>query len=175
MKFGYLNVVNGAGPVQGNISDYPGSWPKIIINYLKRNGYFSGTTLEPFAGRSNLKTLKLDLNAELIPDIIATAQKLPFKDGSFDCALLDPPYREDYSSDLYKTKMPDIKECMREAARCLRPRGSLSVLCFKNMPAYETMIPIEKIFINLGPDRYIRCLNIYRIKKDESSKLEDYE
>ena len=174
LKFGYLNIVNGAGSVQGNISNYPGSWPKIVIHYLKRNGYMRGAILEPFAGKSILNTVKIDINPKLLPTLVGAAEQLPFYDNSFDCAILDPPYREDYSSNLYKTKMPDIKECMIEATRCIKDNGYMSVLCFKNMPAYKYMAPIEKIFVNLGPDRHIRCLNVYKIKKNMSNKIIDY-
>jgi hypothetical protein len=174
MKFGYLNIINGRGPIQGNISNYPGSWPKIVIQYLKKNGYMRGAILEPFSGKSNLDTIKMDINPGNKPCFVGAAQRLPFKDNSFGSAILDPPYRADYSKDLYNTKMPNIKECMKETARCVRSGGSMAVLCFKNMPAYKNMFPTEKIFVNLGPDRHIRCLNIYEIKKELSSKLSDF-
>jgi len=163
MKFGYLNMVNGAGPVQGNISKYPGSWPKVVIKYLKDNGFMIGRILEPYAGRSNLNTIKIDLSYELQPDIIGVAQKLPFRNSSFDSAILDPPYNNMYSESLYKVKAPDIKEGLKEAARCTRSGGFVSMLCFKNMAAPKSLVPEQKIFVNLGPDRHVRCLNIWKV------------
>ena len=172
IKLSLLNVTNGAGPIQGNISSYPGSWPKVVINYLRRNGYMNGAILEPFSGMSNLNTVKIDINKELKPNIIGAAQQLPFKNGAFDCAILDPPYNNMYSESLYKVKMPDIKVAIKEAARCVKNRGYVSVLCFKNMPSFKNIIPIEKVFVNLGPDRHVRCLNIYRIiRSSEGQKL----
>lgn len=165
-------MVNGAGPVQGNISSYPGSWPKVVINYLKRSGYMKGAILEPFAGKSNLNTFKIDINKELQPNIIGAAQILPFKDESFDCAILDPPYSSKYSESLYNTKMPDVKACIKEAARCVKNKGYVSVLCFKNMPSFKDVYPIEKVFVNLGPDRHVRCLNIYRIRRQEHTQTQ---
>ena len=64
LKMKLLNVVNGKGPIQGNISSYPGSWPKVVINYLQRNGYMNGAILEPFAGKSTLNTFKIDINKD---------------------------------------------------------------------------------------------------------------
>ena len=155
-------MVNGAGPVQGNISKYPGSWPKVVIDYLQRSGYIHGAVLEPFSGKSNLDTVKIDISPGLLPDIIGAAQQMPFKDDVFDCAILDPPYSEKWSRKLYNTKFPDIKKCLKESARCVKSNGYVSVLCFKNLPSPKELQPIEKIFVNLGPDRHIRCLNVFK-------------
>lgn len=174
LKMGILTCTNGRGPIQGNISSYPGSWPKVVINYLRKNGYMTGAILEPFSGRSNLNTFKIDINIKLNPDIIGAAQKLPFRNGAFDCAILDPPYNNMYSESLYSIKAPDLKLCIKEAARCVKDKGFVSVLCFKNMPSFKELIPIEKIFVNLGPDRHIRCLNIYRIKREQIMKIDSF-
>ncbi len=160
-----LTAVNGRGPVQGNISSYPGSWPKVIIHYLRENNFMTGRIIEPFAGRSNLETLKIDIKKELEPDIIGTAQRLPFRDNSFDSAILDPPYNNMFAGSLYKIKMPDLKLCIKEAGRVVKPGGFVSVLCFKNMPSFKNMLPYERVFLNLGPDRHVRCLNVYLIQK----------
>jgi len=163
--------MNGAGPVQGNISNYSGSWPKAVIHFLKKSGYMNGAILEPFAGKSNLETMKLDINPTLNPDIVGAAHKLPFKDNCFDSAILDPPYTEKFSKTLYITKMPNIKNCMKETVRCLRHGAFMSVLCLKNMPTYKYMTTVEKVFVSLGPDRHVRCLNIYKIDKTKQDVL----
>lgn len=77
--------------------------------------------------------IRLDIRAEKRPTVIADARHAPFRDGSFDAILIDPPYSQDYASNLYGTgeHYPTPGVLMREASRLLRPGGRVGLLHFQ--------------------------------------------
>jgi SAM-dependent methyltransferase len=69
------------------------------------------------------------------PQIIASADALPFLDNSFDLILSDPPYSSEDSAKYGCDPFP-LGKFMREAHRILRPRGHLGML-HVYYPAYS--------------------------------------
>lgn len=63
------------------------------------------------------------------PQIIASADDLPFSDNSFDLVLSDPPYSK-ADSEKYGTPHYPLKRSFNEFRRVLSPRGYLGLLHF---------------------------------------------
>ena len=76
---------------------------------------------------------RVDVRAEMKPDIVADCRSVPLPDESFDFILADPPYSEEYAANLYGTKQhyPKPGQIMREASRLLRPGGKVGLLHFQ--------------------------------------------
>jgi len=51
-----------------------------------------GYTLNVCCGQSNVGDVRLDIDERLRPDIYADCHALPFRPGSFDTVVLDPPF-----------------------------------------------------------------------------------
>jgi SAM-dependent methyltransferase len=69
------------------------------------------------------------------PQIVASADRLPFKPCSFDLYLSDPPYN-DHHCKIYNCPPYPLRLAMREAHRVLRPGGYFALLHF-NWPSFH--------------------------------------
>ena len=81
----------------------------------------SGTVIGPGI------TIDLIADENRCPQIIASADQLPFRDNSFDLILSDPPYSEE-DSKIYGCSKYPLGEFMEEARRVLIPGGHLGIL-----------------------------------------------
>jgi len=104
-----------------NGTKYKGSFP---LHFEKRlfSMYKPNLVLQPFGGKAEYG-IRVDVNLEVAPDIIADAHFLPFKDNSFDFILCDPPYSTDLSGKLYKTGPVKDKDYIKEAVRVCKIGG----------------------------------------------------
>ena len=150
---------------------YTGIWPIGLIERVFELIGKPETILEPFAGTSKLG-VSIDLNCNVHPNIVADAQKLPIKDESFDCVLLDPPY-----SDIYVQHYSDLDQRIRrtkpkfgfykaftEAGRVVKKGGFvvlLHTLIPKNL-GRDRFRRVATIGISSGPNKRIRCLSIFK-------------
>lgn len=101
---------------------YPGGFPLHFEIKLIRYLNPSELVLHPFGGMAEYG-IRVDINQDVNPDILADAHHLPFKDDVFDLIICDPPYNKDYASKLYKTKRPSYKRYIAEAVRICKPKG----------------------------------------------------
>jgi hypothetical protein len=100
-------------------SRYPGGFPLHFEQRIYETLGRPRTLLQPFGGRAELG-FRCDLNADLSPDQICDAHELPFGDDTFEAVLLDPPYSDDESRDLYGTPKLRRSVYTREAVRVAR-------------------------------------------------------
>lgn len=88
-----IHATRGAVPLAGTSHLYTVKkvlWPESIEDFL--DTLLVGNSLHVCCGLSKLGNVRLDLDENVKPDIIADAAKLPFADNSFDTVLCDPPY-----------------------------------------------------------------------------------
>lgn len=96
------------------------------------------------------------------PQILASAEKLPFADNSFDLYLSDPPYTAD-DSKKYGCPKWRGRVAMTEARRILRPGGYYALLNTR----YPSFNQRDWLFVALvgvvtGANRTIRLLSIFQ-------------
>jgi hypothetical protein len=88
-----IHATRGAVPLAGTSHLYTVKkvlWPESIEDVL--DSLLLGNSLHVCCGLSKLGNVRLDLDPNVNPDVIADASKLPFSDNSFDTVLCDPPY-----------------------------------------------------------------------------------
>lgn len=107
-------------------------------------------------------TVDIIRDAKRQPQIQACASRLPFRFGSFDYYISDPPY-SDPDSEIYGCAAPfPMKAAMREAHRILRPGGIYGLLHLR----YPTFSPAEwklrgLIGVVTGANRVVRLFSLF--------------
>lgn len=111
--------------------------------------------------------VRVDIRAEQRPDIAADGRNLPFADGVFVAALIDPPYTPDYARDLYSVDYPTPLSLVREAARVVRPGGVVGFLHFQVPLVHGAPLSYERIWgITTGPGYAARAFTVMRKPQD---------
>jgi len=105
-------------------SKYRGSFPLHFETKLFKL-YPSQNILQPFGGKATVG-IRCDINAGVVPDYVCDAHELPFDNETFDFILLDPPYNDDYSRELYNTGKLKKKQYVTEAIRVCKPGGYIA-------------------------------------------------
>jgi SAM-dependent methyltransferase len=102
------------------------------------------------------------------PQIMASAEALPFADESFDLFLSDPPY-SDVDAERYGTGHFPIQAAMREAHRVLTPGGVFGILHLW-MPSYSCKDWHQRgvIAIVTGWSKRIRAFSIFQRQPDSA-------
>jgi SAM-dependent methyltransferase len=111
-------------------SGFHGSFPPGFLKRIRAifPEEFEGRVLHLFSGSLDASAggirIDVSLDRNPPPNIYGDAQRLPFKDGTFDLIVADPPY---YPADAkkYGTPMINRRTVLVEAARVLRPGGHL--------------------------------------------------
>ena len=104
----------------------------------------------------------MDIRPEMEPDVVCDARATPFVDESFDWIMIDPPYSEDYASNLYGTgkDYPKPGQLMKEACRLLRPGGRVGLLHFQVPMIRKPLRVVEVRGITTGLGYAIRAFTI---------------
>jgi SAM-dependent methyltransferase len=116
--------------------------------------------------------VRVDIRRERNPDIIADCRNVPLPDESFDWILADPPYSEDYATNLYGTgdHYPLPGQIAAEACRLLRPGGLFGLMHFQ-VPMLRKPMRIVNVYgITTGAGYAIRAWTLCR-KQPESLAL----
>lgn len=109
---------------------------------------------------------RVDLRRAARPDVVADARKLPFADGTFAGALIDPPYSVEYARDLYATDYPRPSHLLTEAARVVRSCGRIGILHFiVPMPPPGTSLETVR-GVTTGTGYRIRAFTVFRREQD---------
>jgi hypothetical protein len=88
-----IHATRGAVPLAGTSHLYTVTkllWPEAVQAHVQ--GLIRGTSLHVCCGASPLGDVRLDRDAAHRPDVIASADALPFPDNSFHTLVCDPPY-----------------------------------------------------------------------------------
>lgn len=105
--------------------------------------------------------IRVDMRPAARPDILADGRALPFRDGSVDAVLIDPPYTREYARDLYGVEYPVPAQLLREAARVVRPQGRIGFVHFMipNTPPGCRMVKVLALATGCG--YALRAVTIY--------------
>ena len=83
--------------------------------------------LHPFGGRAEFGT-RVDINNEVFPDYMFDAHNLPERwNNQWEFVILDPPYNDDKSKQLYSTGKLSYKKYISEAVRVCKPGGYIAM------------------------------------------------
>jgi len=121
----------------------------------------SAMILHSFGGKAQYG-IRIDVNQEVNPDVLADAHNLPFKDEVFDLVVLDPPYSDEYSKKLYATKRVKFKDYTVEAARVCKESGYVVMYHYLATPRIPNTILVKRIFVETRVWHKLRCVHIHR-------------
>lgn len=113
---------------------------------------------------SVISGIRVDIRHEMNPSIVADAIHLPFENESFDFILSDPPYSQDYASNLYGTgdNYPAPGAILREAQRILRPNGLIGLLHFQVPMSRKPMKLLGVYGVTTGAGYAIRAWSLFQ-------------
>ena len=107
--------------------------------------------------------IRVDIRPEVEPDIVADARHLPFPDNSFQWIMADPPYSQEYATNLYGTGdvYPNPHNLVDECLRVLAPGGMLGFM-HHIVPKFHKPGKIVKVYgISQGPGYNIRAWSVF--------------
>jgi len=117
--------------------------------------------LHPFGGHAEYG-YRVDILRETEPDIVGDAHNLMFKDNTFGVVILDPPFSDEYSQELYKTGKLNFKQYTQEAVRVTKPGGHIVMYHYLATPRLEKTILVMRIFMETRIWHKLRCVHIYK-------------
>ncbi len=88
-----IEKTKGTVPLAGNSHVYTVTkvlWPEAVEDFLQT--LLIPKSLHVCCGKSKLGDVRVDLDPNVNPDFLYDAAAMPFKDGSFETVLCDPPY-----------------------------------------------------------------------------------
>lgn len=147
---------------------YYGTFPEGFLKKVKHG--FGEPDLHVCSGTVH-ENVTVDFNPKVRPSVVATADRLPFRNDSFRFALIDPPYDEEAYIRYQCPPVPTGK-ILREAVRVVRPGGRVGLLHLfpPQRPTgtkWEVIIPII-VAVNMR----LRCFTIFR--KEPSDAIEGF-
>jgi hypothetical protein len=105
--------------------------------------------------------IRVDIRPEARPDILADGRKLPLESGSVAAVMLDPPYNEHYSRELYGVQYPRPAQLLREAARVVRPGGRIIIVHYITPKPVAGTRFVKAFGLSTGFDMPMRAVTIY--------------
>ncbi len=120
----------------------------------------SGIVVQPFCGISKFG-IGCDINLDVKPKILCSADKLPLRNECADLVLVDPPY-EDKDWKRYGTPKIKFTRFVKEAVRICKKGGYVCMLHIF-MPIRPKGVSTDRIVaINLGPNHRFRVFVVWR-------------
>jgi len=133
----YFRDVWCLGPQISAGSNCKGQFPRGFMSRLMKYwGRGTKDRLMLFSGAFHeLGWTTIDIRPDVDPVIIADCESIPLPDQSYDLIVMDPPYSEQEAKSLYGLKYVRLGKALNEAARVLRPGGTLCCL-HRIVPCY---------------------------------------
>ena len=105
--------------------------------------------------------VRVDVRPDARPDVVADGRALPFADGAFHAAMIDPPYTPHYARELYGVDYPKPAHLLAEAARVVRPGGRIVFVHYlvPNAPAGTHWL--KAFGLSMGFGYPMRAVTIY--------------
>ena len=151
-----------------NKSKYRGGFPLHFESKLLKLLSVSPTDkiLHPFGGQAEFG-VRVDINSETNPDYVGDAHDLSmFEDNTFDLVILDPPYNDKYSKDLYDTGKIRFSKYTSEAVRVCKPGGYVVMYHVYATPSIKGTKLEKRILMETRPWHKARVVHIH--KKEQS-------
>lgn len=146
-------------------SKYKGGFPLHFEKKLLRELNISPEKhkiLHPFGGYAEYG-IRVDINPEVEPDIVGDAHNLHMlKDNHFDLVILDPPYTDKYSKELYRTGKLRFKKYTAEAVRVTKSGSYIAMYHFLATPRLDNTKLVMRIFLETRIWHKLRCVHIYQ-------------
>jgi hypothetical protein len=111
-----------------------------LYGFDYKNEDLSNRVLQMFAGMTKYG-YRVDINPEVRPDMICDCHDLPLEwTDKFDMVILDPPYSDEESEELYGTKKLHPMKYLDEAVRVTKPNGYIVAYHKLKLPRPEGTI-----------------------------------
>lgn len=118
--------------------------------------------LHPFGGHAE-HGIRVDINPDVKPDVVGDAHSMHmFKNNEFDLVILDPPYTDEYSKELYGTGKLSFKKYTTEAVRVTKPGSYIAMYHFLATPRLDGTKLVMRIFLETRIWHKLRCIHIYQ-------------
>ena len=142
-----------------------GGYPKGFLEWAyRRMRVTEAAKVLHLCSGSVISGVTVDIRPERNPTIVADCRDVPLPDESFDWILADPPYSEDYATNLYGTgdAYPLPGQIAKEACRLLKPGGYFGLMHFQ-VPMLRKPLGIVGVYgITTGAGYAIRAWTLCR-------------
>lgn len=108
--------------------------------------------------------VRVDRRADHGPSVVAEALTLPFRAGSFEIVMVDPPYAESYAETLYGlgSVYPRPGTLLREIARVTAPGGRIGFMHHVVPKWQKCGLRLRAVYgITQGPGYAIRAWSVF--------------
>ncbi len=145
-------------------SKYKGSYPKYFEKHIKRL-LETENYIHLFSGSAQTG-LRVDINFNSKPDVVADCHNLPFKDNSFNGGFADPPYNAKFSDKLYDTQQVHFYKWTKELSRVVKPSCKIGIMHVVVLPKIFNCKYIKIVAILLRIWQITKIVIIYQKKEN---------
>lgn len=146
---------------------YRGGFPLHFEKKLHRLLGEPETVLHPFGGQAEIGD-RVDLNAATGPRWIGDAHCMDFiADEAYDLVVLDPPYSDEESKELYGTPKLHFKKYISEAVRVCKPGGHVAVYHYWPTSRPEGTRLVQRIVVLTRTWHRPRVCQVFRKEERE--------
>jgi len=126
---------------------YKGGFPLHFEKKLWRLLGEPEKVLHPFGGMAEVGD-RVDIKSEVEPTWVGDAHKMDWiKDNTYDLVILDPPYDDEQSKQLYGTGKIKYSDYIKEAVRVCKPKGFVAVYHWVMTPRPEGTKYFKRVVI----------------------------